>query len=371
MGPAAARPLPLLLPLMLVVYSVSAAECPAGIDPAQWAALDTEEQVQVAEQVAALQPPPPLEIEAEEDASVAWEEWSAEKHAAAWAEINGAVEAGGVADGEAVKQVVASLLRRGWRPLHVAAAGGRLADAQQVLDFLAPVVSRVEQLRDKRGLTALHQAALAGEVAVMKLLLPDGKLKKNARASLVDPEDRHGSRPLHHAAGQGELEAMRLLLKKGAAIDAQTIAQATPLHVAASTGQVEAMRLLAEQGAGLLLEDALGSTPLGVANSTGHDGAIEAMAGLLQARIREVYVRFMPADKREGVDALLEEWAGWEEELLHIVLDTVHKTEAKLKAELAGPDGGEGEGTAEPTAQKKKKQKKKKKKKKKAKKNTL
>ena len=130
-------------------------ECPVGIDPAQWETLDMEQRRQVAEQVAKLMPPPPvppLEIEMKEDQAVAWETWDADKYQEAWKGVNNAsADDAATAEGSTTnqKQVVDGLIRRGWRPLHVAAAAGKVADVQTLLDYMAPLVNKVELLRDR------------------------------------------------------------------------------------------------------------------------------------------------------------------------------------------------------------------------------
>jgi hypothetical protein len=176
-------------------------ECPVGIDPSQWAQLDDGQRRDVLRQVEAMAPPPPPPpLQADEDVNVAWEEWDQSKMQAAWEAVRTVAEGDGGREAE-LKRVVASLLGRGWRPVHTAAATGAAKNVEIILDFLSPLVKRAELLRDRAGLTALHHAALAGHTEVMKLLLFEGKVKKKARKKWVDAEDRHGSRPLHMAAG--------------------------------------------------------------------------------------------------------------------------------------------------------------------------
>ena len=60
------------------------------------------------------------------------------------------------------------LLGRGWRPVHAATRHGQMSELEMFLDFLDPLVERAELLKDQRGLTALHLAALSGHLDVVK-----------------------------------------------------------------------------------------------------------------------------------------------------------------------------------------------------------
>ncbi len=157
-------------------------EKPDGILAEQWEQLEEEERRQVAEQIAAMHPPPapPLVLEAEEDSSVTWEEWDTEAYADAWKSLGAVVQDGG--GEEELRSAVNELLGRGWRPVHAAARHGQMNELEMFLDFLDPLVERAELLRDQRGLTALHLAALSGQLDAMKRLLPQGKLRPKARA---------------------------------------------------------------------------------------------------------------------------------------------------------------------------------------------
>lgn len=165
----------------------AAVERPEGILAEQWEQLDEEERRQVAEQLAAMHPPPgpPLVLEAEEDSSVVWEEWSTQDYSDAWASLEAVVQGGG--GEEELRSAVNELLGRGWRPVHAAARHGQMTELEIVLDFLEPLVERAELLKDQRGLTALHLAALGGHLDAMKRLLPQGKLRPKARAVRVPP----------------------------------------------------------------------------------------------------------------------------------------------------------------------------------------
>jgi cytohesin len=81
----------------------------------------------------------------------------------------------------------------------------------------------------------------------------------------VDARDRPGNTPLHDAAVAGQLDAVKLLLAAGATIDAQDDRGRTPLHEAARKGRAEVAEFLINAGARPDLRDRLGQTPLDTA----------------------------------------------------------------------------------------------------------
>ena len=129
------------------------AERPDGIDAGQWEQLDEEERGKVAAQIEAMKPPPIPELVAPEDDSVAWEEWDGEKYDSAWASLGAIVAEQGGGEPE-LKAAVASLLARGWRPVHAAAQHGQLQQLEVMLEFLEPLVERAELLRDRQGVSS-------------------------------------------------------------------------------------------------------------------------------------------------------------------------------------------------------------------------
>lgn len=145
------------------------------------------------------------------------------------------------------------------RPLHYAAARGRLACVQLLLDRGAAV----DGLNDD-DVTPLIRAVSNDHVACARLLL--------SRGAAVDPADALGWRPLHHAAASGSLACLRLLLdERSGAVNTLTNVDAggdTPLHLAVAYGFVDCAQLLLDHGA---LVDVLRSddnrTPLTSASS--------------------------------------------------------------------------------------------------------
>jgi ankyrin repeat protein len=94
------------------------------------------------------------------------------------------------------------------------------------------------------GNTALMMAAYQkNKPAVLALL---------AKGAQVN---RPGFTALHYAAAAGDLDIMRLLLEQHAYIDAESPTGTTPLMLAAQEGQEEAVKLLLEEGADATLKD--------------------------------------------------------------------------------------------------------------------
>jgi len=94
------------------------------------------------------------------------------------------------------------------------------------------------------GNTALMMAALQkNKPAVLALL------EKGAQVN------RPGWTALHYAAAAGDLDIMKLLLERHAYIDAASPTGTTPLMLAAREGQEDAVKLLLEKGADATLKD--------------------------------------------------------------------------------------------------------------------
>lgn len=109
------------------------------------------------------------------------------------------------------------------------------------------------------GRTLLHEAAAAGSLATVELLLSLG----------ADPnaQDGGGHTPLYSVGNECAVEdggkVVRALVHAGAEVDADDgVKHCTPLHMAARRGNVDVAAALLDSGAHIEARDSLGDTPL-------------------------------------------------------------------------------------------------------------
>ncbi|MBH9576847.1 ankyrin repeat domain-containing protein [Inhella proteolytica] len=111
------------------------------------------------------------------------------------------------------------------------------------------------------GFTALHIAATAGHLPIVRLLVDNG--------ADIDCRDSHGLSPLHQAIGWPEV--MQALLDSGADVDGVTAQGVTPLMCASAFGELASARLLLVMGAKVDLRDDRDSTAADIAREKGAD----------------------------------------------------------------------------------------------------
>jgi len=140
------------------------------------------------------------------------------------------------------------------------------------------------------GMTALHRAARAGNLAMAELLIGAG--------ANVEARTRLGShRPLHVASASGRSGVVAVLVAAGAEVNALTDTGATPLHFAAASGSADAVAALLAGGADAdPREPVWGQTPLMFAAAAGRTEAIEVLLEkganpALTARVLDVVAR--------------------------------------------------------------------------------
>ena len=120
------------------------------------------------------------------------------------------------------------------------------------------------------GTTPLHWAVLAGDAAMVDVLLKAGA-KVNAR-------NRYGITPLALAAQDGDLEVMTRLIEAGGDVNATRVAGDSVLMTAARTGNAEAVRLLVRHGADVHVhESTLGETALAWAAAENHPAVVAVL----------------------------------------------------------------------------------------------
>ncbi|MUI16314.1 ankyrin repeat domain-containing protein [Massilia dura] len=118
-------------------------------------------------------------------------------------------------------------------------------DAMDVFDLLIAQPKIALEAQAGNGNTALMMAAFKNNMPAVKALL--------ARGAQVN---RPGWTALHYAASAGALDIMRVLLEHHAYIDAESPTKVTPLMLAAREGQEDAVKLLLQEGADASLRDA-------------------------------------------------------------------------------------------------------------------
>ena len=138
------------------------------------------------------------------------------------------------------------------------------------MKMFIPMVKGNLNFRGPYGLTALHCAALNGNIPVAKLLLQNNA-DINVAAGAADSEQWKGFTPLHFAAEGNQKEFTEYLLKCGADVGGHESKYGmTPLDTAAAFGHEEVVRSLVAGGADVSGQDFKGRTPLHTVADEGH-----------------------------------------------------------------------------------------------------
>lgn len=100
---------------------------------------------------------------------------------------------------------------------------------------LLAMQAQVEDRGQKNDCTPLMEAASAGHVEIIKLLL--------THSADVNAQSSTGNTPLMYACAAGHVESVKTLLEAGAAIEDHNENGHTPLMEAASAGHVEVAKV--------------------------------------------------------------------------------------------------------------------------------
>lgn len=135
--------------------------------------------------------------------------------------------------------------------------------------------------RSRNGDNALMIATFKKDIASVQALIDQG-------AQINRPEWT----ALHYAAAAGSLPLVRLLLDHDAYLDAESPNKTTPLMMAARGGYGDVAEFLLAQGADLYAKNELGLTAVDFARAQGH----VPLADFLNARLRE---RKVPSSEQD------------------------------------------------------------------------
>ncbi|XP_019848978.1 PREDICTED: E3 ubiquitin-protein ligase MIB2-like [Amphimedon queenslandica] len=135
----------------------------------------------------------------------------------------------------------------------VVVAAAAANDTNALREFLVKHPSEVNA--KAAGKAALHCAAVAGHIEIIKCLL---EFKAN-----LEIEDEDGDRPLHLCAYGDEEEAAQLLIDNGADVNARSKRGMTALNLSAIKGHTSILKvLIRDQNIDLSAADSEGNTPL-------------------------------------------------------------------------------------------------------------
>ena len=149
--------------------------------------------------------------------------------------------------------------------LHEVARNGDVEGLKRYLDQGA----NLEQ-PDETGETLLISAALAGQSAVVEILI--------AKGANIHAQNHNGLTALHGSAYAGHLDVAVLLIKSGADVnDSANRLSTTPLHLAAEENQLAVVELLLAKGATVEAEEMNGYTAITQAGWREHWDVVSAL----------------------------------------------------------------------------------------------
>ncbi|KAI8478668.1 hypothetical protein Bbelb_436040 [Branchiostoma belcheri] len=156
--------------------------------------------------------------------------------------------------------------------IHQAAKIGDLDRLKELATYSEELVSQM----DERGWTPLHVACANGRLEVVKHL--------SVKTANLYKETPTGYTPMHIAAMNGHVNCMMVLHAMGCPINSRSALSQTPLHLAAMNGHPECCKWLLANRASLDAKDAMERSALELAEEYKHD----TVAQLLQTCRKEL-----------------------------------------------------------------------------------
>uniref|UniRef100_A0A7S3YWX3 Uncharacterized protein n=1 Tax=Lotharella globosa TaxID=91324 RepID=A0A7S3YWX3_9EUKA len=134
------------------------------------------------------------------------------------------------------------------------------------------------ETKDILGRTALHVAAMMGELGIASALI-------ESKANL-DPRDKDGLTPLYLAANEGRFPLVQLLLNRKADYRIPRNDGWTPLHVACAFERLDIVKALLKANANPVARDKYGSIPMQVIEGTTDNPTSKAIGLALEREMQ-------------------------------------------------------------------------------------
>ncbi len=158
------------------------------------------------------------------------------------------------------------------KTLHEAADAGNLSQVKLLLNtprFMWFLFGIHVDIKDKYGKTPLHRAAAKGHTEVVKYLVE--------QKALVTSEDDDKLTPLFEAATNGHHEIVSYLCQHGAKVNTKTTYNYSPLYMAAYYGHHQTVQILCHYHAEVDSQNWLDCTPLYIAVTKGHKEVVQIL----------------------------------------------------------------------------------------------
>lgn len=176
-------------------------------------------------------------------------------------------------------------------PLHEAAKAGDIAQIELLL-------AQGADINESTGLATPLYYAINGQHAEAAQLLIEHGADVNAKSTW--------GRPLHAAAVKGMTEIVNLLLARGADPNALW-KQLTPLHLAARNGRIDVVRALLDHGADINATTNLDEPALHLAIANGHTDVADLLVerGIKAPPVEDIDALLASADPVRGFEVAL------------------------------------------------------------------
>eukprot|EP01112_Ceratiomyxa_fruticulosa_P022021 TRINITY_DN7953_c0_g1_i1.p1 TRINITY_DN7953_c0_g1~~TRINITY_DN7953_c0_g1_i1.p1 ORF type:complete len:602 (-),score=83.07 TRINITY_DN7953_c0_g1_i1:56-1861(-) len=159
----------------------------------------------------------------------------------------------------------------GQTALHWAAIGGDVSIVHTICQNYYGIEEADPSYGDSMGYNVMHHAAMGGHVDLLHYCIA-------VRGISVDCFDKDGHTPLHWAAFKGKEMALRYLIKAGSNISLADPTGRTAIHWASQAAKPDALLVLQEAGASVTVPDRNGETPLDLARKKNTISVIEFLS---------------------------------------------------------------------------------------------